>query len=132
MEDVVAGMAAVLPRACHEFARRQIASGHGDALYHASELIHASAFSAQLDRPADLVAWKYPEHFEPVDPQLLKQILNAASNGDEKTVRQRLANAQFATITALSSIATHLKQSCEQIQRYGASQIDPQGVLFRK
>lgn len=130
MPDVIAGMAAVLPRACHEFARRQISGGHGVVLYRASELLHESAFSAQLDRPAELVAWKYPESFEPIDSGLLMQVLNAASDGDATAVMQTLANADFATITALSSIATHLKQSCEQLQHYGVAQDDDQGTLF--
>ena len=130
MSNVLADMAGVDAAACHEFARRQAAAGYGDDLQAAARLLHDAAFSVQLDRPAELHAWKYPETFEPVDIALLKQVLQAASEGDGQDVKTHLADQPFATVTALSSIATHLRQASEQIARFGNQRPDPQQTLF--
>lgn len=130
MPEILADMAAVAPAACHEFARRQAVAGHGDDLHQAARLLHDVAFSVQLDRPAELHAWKYPETFEPVDIGLLKAVLQAASEGDADSVKAQLADQTFATVTALSSLATHLRQASEQIARFGTQRPDPQQPLF--
>ncbi|MES1932968.1 hypothetical protein T35B1_10176 [Salinisphaera shabanensis T35B1] len=130
MNTLLAGMAAVDAEACHEFARRQHAAGHGDDLKTAAALLHDQAFAAQLDRPAELVEWKYPEHFEPVDQTMLTTLLQAASNGERENVRATVAEQRFADITALSSIANYLTRACEQFSHFGARRPDPQQSLF--
>ena len=130
MSNVLADMAGVDAAACHEFARRQAAAGYGDDLQAAARLLHDAAFAVQLDRPAELHAWKYPETFEPVDINLLKQVLQAASENDEPAVKTALADQSFATVTALSSMATHLRQASEQIAKFGHQRPDPQQTLF--
>ncbi|GEM_PF-1901962 len=130
MPEILADMAGVSPAACHEFARRQALAGHGEDLQQAARLLHDVAFSVQLDRPAELHAWKYPETFEPVDIELLKAVLQAASEGDADSVKAQLADQAFATVTALSSLATHLRQASEQIARFGTQRPDPQQPLF--
>ncbi|MES1950215.1 hypothetical protein S4A8_05128 [Salinisphaera sp. S4-8] len=130
MNTLLAGMASVDAEACHEFARRQHVAGHGADLQTAAHLLHDQAFAAQLDRPAELVAWKYPERFEPVDQALLTTLLQAASDNERERVRSLIADLDFADITALSSIANHLARACKQFGRFGARRPDPQQSLF--
>lgn len=130
MHDILAGMASVDPAACHEFARRQAAGGHGESLARAAALLHDEAFSVQLDRPAELHAWKYPDVFEPIDIDWLKRLLQDAASDDRDSVHAALVDEAFATVTALSSIATYLRQSSEQIAKFGMARPDPQQPLF--
>ncbi|WP_348767088.1 hypothetical protein [uncultured Salinisphaera sp.] len=130
MNSLLAGMASVDAEACQEFARRQHAAGHGADLQTAARLLHDQAFAAQLDRPAELVAWKYPERFEPLDQTLLTTALQAASDNERERVHGLIAELDFADITALSSIANHLARACEQFGRFGAYRPDPQQSLF--
>lgn len=130
MNALLAGMASVDADACHEFARRQHAAGYAPDLATAAALIHDLAFAAQLERPEELVAWKYPETFTPIDTDVLTQILQAASENDRDAARDLIAAQSFADITALSSIASYLSQACEQLRRFGARQPNPQQSLF--
>lgn len=130
MNALLAGMASVDAEACHEFARRQHAAGHGADLATAAALMHELAFAAQLERPAELMAWKYPKIFEPVATQTLTELLQAASEDDRDTARQLMRDQSFADITALSSIASYLGQSIEQLRRFGTARPDPQQSLF--
>lgn len=130
MNALLAGMATVEPEACQAFARRQHRSGHTDELAAAAALIHDLAFNVQLDRPEELVRWKYPESFEPIDTDMLVRLLQAASDDDRDSAHEIIAAESFTTVTALSSIATHLRQSIEHIRRYGGQASDPQQSLF--
>ncbi|AWN16119.1 hypothetical protein [Salinisphaera sp. LB1] len=130
MNTLLAGMASVDAEACHEFARRQHVAGHGADLATAAALVHELAFAAQLERPAELMAWKYPETFAPVNETLLADLLQAASEDDRDTARQLIADQSFADITALSSIASYLGQSVEQLRRFGTTRTNPQQSLF--
>lgn len=130
MNALLAGMASVDAEACHEFARRQHVAGHGADLATAAALVHELAFAAQLDRPEDLVAWKYPEVFDPVDEKMLADLLQAASEDNRDAARQLITNQSFADITALSSVASYLGQSVEQLRRFGTQRPNPQQSLF--
>ncbi|KEZ76491.1 hypothetical protein [Salinisphaera hydrothermalis] len=130
MKALLAGMASVDADACHEFARRQHVAGYGPDLATAAALIHDLAFAAQLERPDELLAWKYPETFTPIDTEVLTQLLQAASENDRETGAALIAEQSFADITALSSIASYLSQACEQLRRFGARTPDPQQPLF--
>ena len=130
MNTLLAGMASVDAEACHEFARRQHVAGHGADLAAAAALVHELAFAAQLDRPAELMAWKYPETFAPVNELMLADLLQAASEDDRDSARQLIADQPFADITALSSIASYLGQSVEQLRRFGTTRANPQQSLF--
>lgn len=130
MTALLAGMAAVDAEACHEFARRQHIGGHDEDLATAAALLHDAAFAAQLTRPAELMAWKYPDTFEPLDTALLTEWLQAASNGDRAAIDQSIGKCRFADLAALSSIASYLGQSVAQIRRYGSRAADPQQALF--
>lgn len=130
MVELLAGMAAVDADACHEFARRQHIAGYAADLATAAGLIHDLAFAAQLERPDELMRWKYPEHFEPLDTDLLARLLQAASEDDRATAQALISNQPFAAVTALSSIASHLRQSLAHIARHGTRTPDPQQSLF--
>lgn len=130
MDALLAGMAVVDAEACHEFAQRQHLAGHGADLATAAALVHELAFAAQLDRPDELMAWKDPEAFEPVDTTMLAELLQAASDNARQTARDLITNQTFADITALSSIASYLGQSCEQLRRFDGQRPHPQRSLF--
>lgn len=130
MNEVLAGMAAVDAEACHEFARRQHRAGYGPDLKTAAALVHELAFAAQLERPGELMAWQYPETFTPVATDVLTDLLQAASDANRESARDLIADQTFADITALSSIASYLEQSCAQLQRFGTRRPDPQQSLF--
>lgn len=130
MSELLAGIASVDAEACHEFARRQHVAGHGADLKTAAALVHELAFAAQLDRPEELMAWKYPEVFDPVDAKMLTDLLQAASEDNRETARQLITNRSFADITALSSIASYLEQAVEQLRRFGVQRPNPQQSLF--
>lgn len=131
MADVLSAMSQAEAGACHEFCRRQRAENL-PALADGAQMLGRVAFNLQCERPAELMAWKSPETYEPIPDSILPRALDAAAEGDADAVHALLKELDFATITAIASAASHLDQAASHLLAYPDQRVkaDPQGQLF--
>ncbi|MES1927430.1 hypothetical protein T31B1_19022 [Salinisphaera sp. T31B1] len=118
MAEVIAGMARAEHEACYEFVRRQTREDQ-QALETGAIALRDIATDLRARDVANLMAWKFPEYYDPVPEGLLKQALNGAADNDIVRMRAALEPMAFADLCAMATAAEYLRQAAEHLRLYG-------------
>lgn len=127
MAGVIDGLKRAEYSACYEFCRRQAADIR-PGLAAGADSLGEIAFELECRQPEALLAWSFPEQYEPVE--CLPAALDAACETDRETVYQLLADAPFADLAATASACAHIKSAATQLARFAHQPPDPQQALF--
>lgn len=96
--------------AADEYVRRQ-PKDMLPRLHNASRLLSSVAAAVHLSRPDELMAFKYPEEFAPVDEATLAEVLGVlVAREDTGAARALLEPLSFTDVAAIRSLAGFLQQ----------------------
>src|SRR5699024_6864135 len=97
--------------AAAEYVRRQ-PQDKLSRLHNAAGLLASVAAAVHLSRPDELMAFKYPEQFAPVDEKTLADALGAlVAREDTGAARALLEPLSFTDVAAIRSLAGFLQQN---------------------
>lgn len=131
MTEIVNGMVCADPAACYEFVRRQTRENIA-ALAAGAALVGDAAFQLECARPDELMAWKFPEHYEAVPGRIFPDAIDAGAQGDKDAVLEQLERLAFSHLATTASAARHLQRSAEYLLNNESARNapDPQGRLL--
>jgi|AntDeeMinimDraft_5_1070356.scaffolds.fasta_scaffold11729_1 hypothetical protein len=113
MNEVIEAMAQADPRACEVFIERQ-SRGAIDTMIDGLDTLDERVRKAQMARPAELMAYKFPDSHEPLPANVTQTVLEATVMQDSKGLDDVLASLSFDNLATIGSLAYFLKDSAQR------------------